>query len=410
MHYLPFSSYNTLPKNQNFDALVLDAQANQALVTIRSLGKKGLRVAAMGAVGKLVPAFSSKWCSLALISPAKEGTEGYANYLIAFLKQNKVGVIYTSSDGTVALLSKYRKKISKYANLALASDAALAIAVNKNNTLAVAKKLGIHIPQSYKVSKVEEIDNTLKHLSFPIVIKPSESWTENKKGTKRVAPELATTREEAFRIFHQLTEYGGNTLFQQYVSGRREALAVLYSKGKFYATFAQWTKRTQPPLGGTSVLRQSIEIPKDIEKQAKALIKEINLEGYSLVEFRRDAQGVPYLMEINPRLTVSIVLSYDVGIDFPYLMYLLTLGKKCSFFKRYKIGVWERHLAGDIINMVEAIQQHGRPGIPSIPKVITDFIITFFKPMHYDNVDFEDIRPAILATIDSVFRNSKRFF
>lgn len=399
-----------LPSGQVYDVLILDAQANQALVALRSLGKKGLCVAAMGSYGRNIPAFSSKWCKLALRAPAKEATSEYADYLIEFIKRNKVGVIFTSSDGTVTLLQRYRRVISRYSTIAIGCEKALAIAINKTKTLEAAGKLGIDTPKSYMVAKKEDIRDALNYLSLPVVVKPTESWTENKLGTKRVAPELATTEEEAYRLFSEATEYGGETIFQEYLSGRREAVSLLYWEGRFHAEFAQWAQRTQPPLGGSSVLRESIAMPKDVGKLAKALIKAIDLEGYSQVEFRRDAKGVPYLMEINPRLTMSVVLAFDAGCDFPYLLYLLLKGKKSISKISYKSGVWERYLAGDIINMAEALQQSGKPGIPPCAKVIYDFIMTFFRPMYYDCVDFHDMLPVVSATKDSVVRNIKKLF
>lgn len=399
-----------LPSGKIYDALILDAQANQALIAIRSLGKRGLRVAAMGSIDRNIPAFLSKWCKIGIVSPAKEGTKEYADYLIAFIKQNKVGVIFTSSDGTLALLQRYRTKISRYSKIAIGSEKALTIAVNKIKTLEIAKRLGISTPKSYRVKRKEDIKKALRYLSLPVVVKPAESWTENKSGTKRVAPGLATTKEEAYKLFFESTEYGGETIFQEYLPGRREAVALLYKERRFYAEFAQWAQRTQPPLGGSSVLRETIPTPKDIGEQARALIRAIDLEGYSLVEFRRDAKGVPYLMEINPRLTMSVVLAYDAGCDFPYLLYLLLKGRKHIPAASYKYGVWERYLAGDIINMVEALRLGGKPGVPHYSRVIFDFIITFFRPMHYDCVDFRDIMPVLDATRDSIARNVKKIW
>src|SRR5256885_4671083 len=55
-----------------------------------------------------------------------------------------------------------------------------------------------------------------------------------------------------------LTRLGGSVLFQRLLSGRREAVSLLYANGEIYARFAQWARRTDPPLGGESVLRQKI--------------------------------------------------------------------------------------------------------------------------------------------------------
>ena len=185
----------------------------------------------------------------------------------------------------------------------------MSIAVNKERTLAVAKRLGIGVPRSLVLSTVSEVPAALKELALPAVIKPSESWLCGERQQARVGPQLVTTPDEARRAVAELTRLGGVTLFQPLLSGRREAVSFLYAHGEIYARFAQWAKRTGPPLGGESVLRQSIPVPADIGNQAERLVREIDLEGYSEVEFRRDGAGVPYLMEINPRLSASVEMA-----------------------------------------------------------------------------------------------------
>src|SRR2546428_1979588 len=107
-------------------------------------------------------------------------------------------------------------------------------------------------------------------------------------------------------------------------------------------------KQPGPPLGGESVLRQSIAMPPDIGSQAEELVREINLEGYSEVEFRRDTAGVPYLMEINPRLSASVEIAVRSGVDFPYLLYQWASGGPIERVKGYRIRPVMRHLGGGL--------------------------------------------------------------
>ena len=132
-----------------------------------------------------------------------------------------------------------------------------------------------------------------------------------------------------------------------------------------YACFAQWAKRTSPPLGGNSVLRKSIAITSDTGRYAESLVRDINLEGYCEVEFRRDAAGVPYLMEINPRLSASVEIAVRAGVDFPYLLYQWASGGPIERVAGYRIGGWMRHLGGDITTTLAALRQRGRPGSPA---------------------------------------------
>ncbi len=234
----------------------------------------------------------------------------------------------------------------------------------------------------------------LHEVGLPAVVKPNESWLWGEQQGARLVCKLVTTPDEAKRAVEELTSFGGTALFQQFLSGRREAVNFLFANGEIYARFAQWAKRTQPPLGGTSVLRQSISIPKDIGEQAERLVREIDLEGYSEVEFRRDSEGKPYLMEINPRLSASVEVAVRSGVDFPYLLYQWANGDRIDRIQSYRVGGWMRYLEGDIITTVQTVTQRGRPGVTPPAKAILGFLGSFFLPMGYDYVDWRDPLPA----------------
>lgn len=380
-----------------YDALVLDARLRQSLTTVRSLGSRGLHVAALETVAD-VPAFSSRWCEQAFVCPTDEGTEAYIPYLEQVLDCTKARVLITSSDGTIALIRRHRARLERKVHIALAQEAALGIAVNKEQTLEIARQLGVGIPRCVKVCAVGEVAKALREIGLPAVVKPVESWVQGEQRGARVSPQLVTTPDEAYHAVEQLTCSGGTTLFQQFLSGRRESLGMLYAHGNIYARFAQWTRRSDPPLGGVSVLHQSIAFPTDIGAQAERVVREIGLEGYSQFEFRRDNAGHPYLMEINPRLNMTIENAVHAGVDFPYLLYQWANGERIDSVKSYHVGRWMRDLRGDLMTTLAMARSPKRPDTASSVKAIVDFCLTFFMPVSYTYVDWHDPRPAWIAT------------
>ena len=393
-----FSDYNYryAVRKEKYEALVLDARLRQSLLTVRSLGRRGLRVAALGTFAG-APTFSSRWCQQAFVCSADEGANAYLTYLEQLLECTDAHVLITSSDATVALIREHRERLERLVRIALAKDPALGIAINKEQTLEVARRLGLAIPCSITVESVSEVEVALREVGLPAVIKPVESWIRQ-RGI-RVESQLVTTPDEARLAVEELTNLGMVALFQQFLSGRREAVSFLYTDGQIYARFAQWAKRTVPPLGGQSVLRQSIAVPSDIGDQAERLVREIGLEGYSEVEFRRDSAGTPYLMEINPRLSASIEVAVRAGVDFPYLLYQWASGDQIDIIKGYHVGGWVRYMKGDLATTILAVQERGRPGVAPPAKAILDFCASFCKPMGYDYVDWKDPLPAWTATV-----------
>jgi len=379
------------------DALVLDAALRQSLMTVRSLGRRGLGVAA-AETHDHAPAFASRWCRRGFVFPAKEGTDAYQGILEHWLERTGARVLIASNDATIALLRRHRARLEPRVCMALAPEPAMAIAISKEQTLGVARRLGLRVPREVVVRDPGDVTAALNDIGLPAVIKPSESWLWNGRDGARLSAQLAVTPAEARHAVEAVTRFGEAALVQQLLTGRREAVSFLYADGEVYARFAQWAKRTSPPLGGNSVLRQSIAIPADIGGHAESLVREINLEGYSEVEFRRDAAGVPYLMEINPRLSASIEVAVRAGVDFPYLFYQWATGGPIDRVTGYRTGGWIRDLGGDITTMIAALRQRGRPGITSPVQTLLQFGLSFLKPMAYDYLSWRDPLPAVRAT------------
>src|SRR3989441_1410116 len=302
------------------DALILDASARQSLVTIRSLGRRNLTVAGLD-TSRHAAAFASRWCTQGFVSSGGHGTDTYLSDVEQVLDRTGARVLIPAHDGTIALLRRHRARLERRVRIALSNETAMAIAVDKEQTLAIAERLGIAVPLGVSVATADDVPRALKEVGLPAVVKPSESWIGAEGQGTRVVSRLVTTPEEAFRAVSEHTRFGGVTLFQPFIPGRREAMSFLYANGKVYARFAQWAKRTNPPLGGDSVLRQSIAVPADIGDQAERLVREIDLDGYSEVEFRRGRNGGPYLMGINPRLSASVEKAGRAGGAFPVFAY-----------------------------------------------------------------------------------------
>lgn len=379
------------------DVLILDGRLRQSLATVRSLGRRGLRVAVLETRAG-VPAFSSRWCRYRFVSPAEEGSRGYFDYLAQVLGATGAPVLISSSDGTIELLRQHRQELEQRTRLALAPEPALSIAIDKQQTLDIAARLGMNVPRGVVVGAANEVREALHEVGLPAVVKPTRSWATNGQQATRLASRLVTTQGEALRAVQELTRFGGKTLFQKFLPGRCEAIGIFYAQGDIQARFAYWAKRTDPPLGGTDVMSQSMPLPADSGAQAERLIREIGLEGYALVEFRRDQNGQPYLMEINSRLNVGIAHAVSAGIDFPYMLYSWARGEKIEAVGSYRTGLWMRYLSGDIASTAASLRQHGRPGVNPPARALLDFTTSFFIPAHYDYLDRRDPLPVLSAT------------
>ena len=394
------------PSRSSTDALVLDGSARQALVTTRTLGRLGLRVTTAESSDLChprlgVPTFASRWSAQEEILPSyHRHATAYAQVLLDLVRAYPTRVLIPSMDGSIAALRSWRSHFERHdVALALASEAALDIANDKQRTLAAAAELGIPCPRTVAIDCLADTATALAEVGYPAVIKPTHSWVSKTDGATRVISKVVLDMSEALARVEQLHEAGSSSaVVQQLVSGSREAVSVFYAHGKVWASFAQMAHRTTPVLGGVSVARESISMPVELESAALALVRAFDLEGYSEVEFRRDAEGRPHLMEINARLSGSLEVAVRSGVPFPGLLWQWAAGESLSPVVGYQTGIKMRYLKGDIKWLTENVGTRGqRPdGVPA-RKAIAVFTKDFLHRQSYDYMDRGDLGPAFAA-------------
>src|SRR6266852_5212558 len=139
------------------EVLVLDAHFRQALATMRSLAPAGIGVGAVTCRSEALwaPALRSRWCSFGAVVPDfADDANGYVDALLALLDECPVRMILPSHDGAIEAIRSRRAELERRTFLPLANEAALAIAVSKARTVALAKELGIAVPRGVLVNGV----------------------------------------------------------------------------------------------------------------------------------------------------------------------------------------------------------------------------------------------------------------
>jgi predicted ATP-grasp superfamily ATP-dependent carboligase len=391
------------------DVAVLDAVLRQSVVVVRSLGRKGLRVGAFDAVSD-APAFASRWCHVHGVLPSalSADAERYDSALAELLDDWTPSVIITAHDGTIEMLRARRSEIEKRSRVALAVDAALETAVDKERTLLLARRLAVPVPRTAAVADVAEVGQAVAEVGLPAVVKPTRSWVGGEIGGRRLGPLLVTTVREAEHATAKLLQPGASAMVQEWVPGIRESVLTFYADGAIVASFALRVLRAYPALGGSSVLRESIPLAPELADSAQRLVATANLEGVAEVEFRRDRENRPVLMEINPRLPATAELAFRAGIDFPWLLYRWAAGESLPRVVRYRTGVRLRWLAGDLLWLSETLRTQGRPGVDPATRAIGAFVGDFFTASSYDLACASDLRPRLVAIKRSLTRWSAR--
>jgi predicted ATP-grasp superfamily ATP-dependent carboligase len=398
-----------------YDVLLLDAASRQSLASARSLGRAGLRVALGECFAECDPsvpvlAFRSRFSAHNVVLPSfATDIRAFAAAVVEFVREHRTRVVLPASDGAIAALMPRREQLAALGCLlALPSDSALEIANNKDRTLSVARDLGIDHPKTMRISSLDDVPAMLAEFEFPIVLKPTTSWVGG--SANRLQAVDVVDEVEAANMTRTFLSAGAGLLAQQWVGGRREGVTLFIIDGDVRASFAHLEYRTTPALGGASVLRESVTMPQDIYAPSVRLVTALGLQGLCEVEFRRDADDRPLLMEINARLAGPIETALQSGIDFPLMIWQWATGLPVDRVEGYETGVRMRWLRGDMRWLRDNYRRVGRPDSMSRSRGLWTFATEFGRTPHYDCLDRRDLGPVMAELRSTVFamRNGSR--
>jgi hypothetical protein len=197
---------------------VLDADERQSLVSVRALGRAGVRVTQRAFPPRTAHggAHSAGDCPR-LATRTSSSTHCYHGPAV------RPRALLEARDGTIEALRARRAEIEAEAALALPLEAALAVAVDKERKLALAEHLGVRVPISEPVRSGDDARLSGGRTGFPAVIKPVQSWVPSPGGGRRLSCVIAIDADEARIAAEQATR--GRVVLQQWVRGSREAVS-----------------------------------------------------------------------------------------------------------------------------------------------------------------------------------------
>ncbi|HEY2783803.1 MAG TPA: ATP-grasp domain-containing protein [Fimbriiglobus sp.] len=320
----------------------------------------------------------------------------YIDSLLQLLRTRPVKVLIPGHDASISAIRARRGELERYTVVALPSEAALQVAVDKTRTLALADTLGLATPKRVPVATSADVAGAIGAIGYPAVVKPVSSWVESGGDGVRLSCEVATTADEVRRAVDRVVLAGGQVVLQEWLPGTREAVTVFRADGRIWARFAQKSYREAPPLGGISVLCEGIELSAEIVEPAERLVHAIALDGCSMIEFRRDRNGHPVLMEVNPRICGSVALAIASGINFPQMVYSLATGMPLREVTGYRIGRRLRYLVGELWYLKQVMINQGHPDIPPLGRALSTCLADFvFRPSAFE-FDLEDPVPTLV--------------
>jgi len=320
---------------------------------------KGVHVV-VADVAKRTLAGASRYCSESFTYPSPAShLEGFLATVKTECSQRRIGMILPMTELSTSTVLRYGEEF-KSLTVPFAELKAFEAVTDKWRLFKLAQQLNLSIPKTQFVTDISSIGAISQALKFPVVLKPHRSMIASRGRCIAASVRYARSVEELKEITARYEYFNQHPfMIQEYIPGQAEGVFALFDHGKPIVFFGHRRLRERPPSGGVSVLSESIEPNPEAKRMARAILETVGWHGVAMVEFKVSAKGTPYLMEVNGRFWGSLQLAIDAGVDFPWLLYQLAIGRKLDKVKPYITGVKCRWLLGDLVSLWKVLINSG---------------------------------------------------
>lgn len=318
---------------QGIRVLVLEGYARQSLPLIRAFNKLGCEVTTL-CNSKLDVGYVSRYAHKKYIGTCdRDKVNETTQQVRELIQTGNYDVVVPTVDFSAEILSDNKEEFSKYVKVASNDKDKYWIASDKLKTMEVC--MNKRLPCPYTLSNVTNLQQVIESgISFPIVVKPRTGY--GAIGFKRI-----DDKEQLARLFAERNEEISKYVFQEYIPQtdiQYECAVFMDDHNDAKTAFVFSKNRWFPIEGGSSTFNISVDRP-DIVESCVRLLKAIQWRGAADIDLIQDPRdGIAKIMEINPRVSGSVKICFDAGVNQARQMLELVYGETVTEYKSYKIG------------------------------------------------------------------------
>jgi len=237
------------------------------------------------------------------------------------IKKTQPDVVIPIREKAVRLLSKFNGELSPLAAVQLVPPLeSFDRVIDKTRLATFAKDKSIPIPKSVQYTDSPNFEAELDTVLFPVLAKPAHGISG--QGIREFHQ-----RDALLKFLATLTpEASDRYIVQEFIQGYDIDCNLLCKDGEILAYSVQkglipGKERFSPPSG--------VQFVKDehVLEVASIFAKATNWSGVAHLDMRYNNQTDSFvLIEVNPRYWASVIATLAVGINFPYLTVLASLG------------------------------------------------------------------------------------
>ncbi|TFH41501.1 MAG: ATP-grasp domain-containing protein [ANME-2 cluster archaeon] len=264
--------------------------------------------------------------------------------MLEIAEKEGVDVILPLATYELMSFSENKAKFENIGVTVLVSDPVpLEIANNKGKLYEFLEKKGILVPKYKKVDNFHQFEKYVYELGYPnvpVCIKPQVS--KGSRGFRILndnidkldllmnhKPDTSITTLEEMQLTLKNANPFPKMVVMEYLPGKEYSVDVLVRKGEALITVSRLRDVIKLGISFVGIVENNIEL----EEIANKIVKEIGLDYNINLQFKYSISEVPKIIEINPRVSGTIILCTGAGVNLPYLAVKMALGEEIPSIK-----------------------------------------------------------------------------
>jgi predicted ATP-grasp superfamily ATP-dependent carboligase len=232
-------------------------------------------------------------------------------------------VLYYEGDSELLLISRERARLEPWFRFLMPDAEAIDDLVDKARFMALAERLELPVPATAFLTSRDDWSDV--GLRFPIVVKPTvrrtATWQPLAHGAKALRVETA---DELGRLHRRFAGSGVELLAQELIDGPETMIESYHvyvdADGRTVGELTGRKIRTLPARYGRSTAIQITDEP-EVFALGRELTSRLAIRGVAKLDFKRDAGGRRWLLEVNPRFSLWHHPAARAGVNLPALVY-----------------------------------------------------------------------------------------
>jgi predicted ATP-grasp superfamily ATP-dependent carboligase len=313
--------------------LLLDGRTLSCLAFARSLGDKTNEIHVGESFRGSLTAFS-RFSSEQWVYPSPEDEGQFVSELTELIATEGYDFVIPMRDVTTLRLAGAREQLADYRCAPFAPIETIAELNDKERCARLAERVGVRTPRTHYPSETA-IAEIADAASFPVLVKPARS--SGSRGIVRVErPERLASTYEAVADAH------GPAIIQEFVDhagGHFSVGTVFDRESEPCAVHVYEELRQYPDSGGPAIEAVSVDVEPWVDEMLD-ILRAVNWVGPAHMDILLDpSDGRHKLLEVNPRIWMSIALTIRSGVDVPRIVRAVANGDRPEPVTSYRTGL-----------------------------------------------------------------------